>query len=259
LKTNKNDYEKIVELINLNEKSFLIIFLNDNIYAKTGEKMLLGRNFDVLYGCFIENHKKDIMINSIKRELEILPELFIGTIEFTVENEKIILFVQEFAPKEKLYIFGAGHVAEALCKLLQFFKFNVTVLDDRQDLLSKFTEYGVHTICSEFSELNNHVTVTDRDYVVIVTRGHIYDKETLEKIIDFNPKYVGMIGSKKRVAAVKSLLGKSGFDEAKLNRIFAPIGLPIAHSEVEEIALAILSEIIAVKNNKTEILKLSCH
>ncbi|HOK40246.1 MAG TPA: XdhC family protein [bacterium] len=240
---NFESYKKIIEQIKNNDEVYLFISFEKNNLFKLGSKILLDKNFNILFS-ELEN------INKINfKNIEFAKEKT-GKQKIKIGEQTINFYVEKFQVPYRIIIFGAGHICLALCNLLQFFDFNILVVDDRIDLLEKLNFPKVKKLNIEFTEINNNIQINENDFLVIITRGHIYDKEVLEQVVNSNAKYIGMIGSKKRVIAVKKLLSEQGVSEEKLNQIYAPIGLPISNNQVEEIALSILSQIIAVKNNK---------
>jgi xanthine dehydrogenase accessory factor len=150
--------------------------------------------------------------------------------------------------KSPLYIFGGGHVGKAVSKFAAQCGFSVTIVDDRIEYTNrdKFPEAD-ETICLPFRNIWEHLNIEESAFVIIVTRGHSYDELALEQILKFKPKYIGMIGSKRKVlVSYKNLIAK-GIEEARLKNIFAPVGLDIGAISVEEIAISIVAEMISVK------------
>ncbi|MCL1917040.1 MAG: XdhC/CoxI family protein [Peptococcaceae bacterium] len=149
----------------------------------------------------------------------------------------------------RVSIFGGGHIAQSLAKIAVSTGFFVSIIEDRPEFASDFE--GVrYVVCSpeEYAKVD---PVADSDYVVICTRGHTLDQEALRYCLHKKLKYLGMIGSKNKVAALFESLLRSGISQEELNRVYAPIGLDIANTLPAEIALAILAEIVLVKNQGT--------
>ena len=146
-----------------------------------------------------------------------------------------------------LCIFGGGHIAQSLARFALQTGFSVTVVEDRPELASQF-ENARYVIC-EPEEYEATDPVSSSDYAVICTRGHKTDDEALRYCISKKLKYLGMIGSKNKVSTLLSDLCEEGASPSSLDRVFAPIGLDIADALPAEIAVAILAEILLVKNN----------
>lgn len=136
-----------------------------------------------------------------------------------------------------LYVFGSGHVARAIYDVFSHLAFNLIVIDDREELLNYFT----NTICVDYNDLN--IDCSD-SYVVVATRSHSLDFKVVESIKNQTYKYLGVLGSKKKVS---EMLENIEIDKTNL---YAPVGLKVSNQNPHEIAISIASEILAHKNNK---------
>lgn len=147
-----------------------------------------------------------------------------------------------------LYIFGAGHVSQFLSKVASMVDFNVTVVDDRQEFANRerFPEAD-NIIVEDFDEAFNHLDFSRIPYLVIVTRGHSHDALVLEKSIEQPTRYIGMIGSKRKVRMVLDYLKDKGVKKEVLDRIYAPIGIDINSETPQEIAVSIVAQLIKVR------------
>ena len=146
-----------------------------------------------------------------------------------------------------LCIFGGGHIAQSLARIAVQTGFFVTVVEDRPELAANFD--AVKYIVCNADEYDTVDPAISSDYVVICTRGHKTDDEALRYCLPRPLKYLGMIGSENKVSALFSKMRSEGVAQAELDRIFAPIGLDIADAVPAEIAVAILAEILLVKNS----------
>ncbi|MEW6129226.1 MAG: XdhC family protein [Acidobacteriota bacterium] len=153
-----------------------------------------------------------------------------------------------------LFIFGAGHVGKAVAEIAVKLGYTVHLLDDREEFLNTFSEGDIQTHLIDFNDLN--IEMSADDVVVIVTRGHWYDELCLSFAIKQSPRYLGMIGSKRRVLGIKNRLIEEGISKVRLDQVQAPIGLKINAKTPMEIAISILAEIIQVINSKERKL---CH
>ena len=175
--------------------------------------------------------------------------LYQRTIASLLQNRQDVSMVcQEwFCPQPRMFICGGGHVAKEVAALAAHLDFSVTVIDDRADLANRerfLTAQKV--ICDSYDNLKHHLE-PDACYVV-VTPDHKADLQCVSTILPTQYRYLGMIGSKKKVAATFQNLRNAGFTEEQIGTIFAPIGLPIGAVTPAEIALSILGEIIQEKN-----------
>jgi xanthine dehydrogenase accessory factor len=159
-----------------------------------------------------------------------------------------ILF-ERIQSEPRIVIFGAGHVGAALASLASFTGYRVTLVDDRAEFVTRerFPNELIELVAAEsWTKSANRVIGTGRAVsVAIVTRGHAEDKECLRAVLESTPDYVGLIGSKRRTNIVLDRLRATGTEEAELAKVRAPIGLDIGAITPEEVALAILAEIVA--------------
>ena len=159
------------------------------------------------------------------------------------------VFVEPVIPKPLLLIAGGGHIGQALALQASLVGFDITVIDDR----AEFTDpalypEGTITHCCDIPKKIAALSAGDDTYVVLVTRGHKLDAETLEACIHAPIAYVGMIGSKRKVALIRKNFTESGIATAEqFDRVFTPIGLDIGAVTVPEIAASITAELIAVR------------
>jgi xanthine dehydrogenase accessory factor len=179
---------------------------------------------------------------------------------FTYEtaNGRVKIFAEVQAQPPHLIIVGAGHIAVPLAAIGKINDFQVTVLDDRPQFAhpNRFPTAD-RVIAGPFREELNNLRPTRPDgskqpfdnhtYLVLVTRGHQYDVDSLLEVLDDPVAYIGMIGSQRRVRAVFELLEKEqGIPPEKFDRVYAPIGLDIGAITPAEIAVCIMAEIINV-------------
>lgn len=163
------------------------------------------------------------------------------------------LFLFELIEAEPhLVIAGAGHVGASLARLAALLGYRVTLIDDRsefvaRDLFGSPSEQGIELVVAEdWSDAVRAAIANGRGVsVAIVTRGHKQDEDCLRASLGANPDYVGMIGSKRRTNIVLDKLRAEGADEERLKKVHAPIGLDIGAVSPEEVALAILAEVVA--------------
>ena len=156
--------------------------------------------------------------------------------------------LQVEVPPERLIIFGAGHVGAALARLADSLGFTVTVLDDRPEFLdaSRFpSRVELRKTGPGFS--GDLPSVDSATYVAIVTRCHETDLAALRRVVAAPAAYVGLIGSRRKVEVVMSRLREEGVSSSALERVRAPIGLPIGACTPEEIAVSIAGELIQLR------------
>lgn len=162
-------------------------------------------------------------------------------------------YIRNFRPKERLILLGGGHISQPLCRYGAELGFAPTVVDDRPVFAdrARFPE-AAEVICDAFPNALKALQLSERDYVVLITRGHRYDADCLRAILPgVFPRYLGMIGSRRRVAGLFELLEAEGFDAGLLQRVHAPIGLPINALTPQEIAISIVAELIQCRRKDT--------
>ena len=175
--------------------------------------------------------------------------LYQRSIASLLQNGQDVSVIREawFRPQPKLFICGGGHVAKEVAALAARLDFSVTVVDDRADLANRERfPTAQRVICDSYDNLK-HYLEPDTCYVV-VTPDHKADLQCVSTILPTQYRYLGMIGSRKKVAATFQNLRNAGFAEEQIATIFAPIGLPIGAVTPAEIAVSILGQIIQEKN-----------
>nr|WP_319373495.1 XdhC/CoxI family protein [uncultured Methanobacterium sp.] len=158
--------------------------------------------------------------------------------------------VETIHPSPPLYIFGAGHVSQFITPLATNVGFQVTVIDDRHQFASRerFPD-AHHVIVEDFQEVFNKLRFTGEEYVVIVTRGHQNDRDVLEESLKRETKYLGMIGSRRKVKMILEHMKECGYPPEKVNNVHSPIGLSIKAETPQEIAVSIVGELITVRRS----------
>ena len=169
-------------------------------------------------------------------------------------GEALVLF-ERVEAEPRLIIAGAGHVGASLARLAAVVGYRVTLIDDRaefvaRELFASPIEQSIELIAAKSwaNALRDAIASGRGVSVAIVTRGHKQDEDCLQAAIDSKPDYIGMIGSKRRTNFVLDKLREEGADEGRLKRVRAPIGLDIGAVSPEEVALAILAEIVAERH-----------
>ncbi len=167
------------------------------------------------------------------------------------ENPKVFteVMVEPVIPNPLLIIVGGGHIGQALALQASLVGFDITVVDDRPEFTDPalFPE-GTTTRDGEIPKLITAQPITGDTYIVLVTRGHKLDAESLEACIHAPAAYIGMIGSKRKVALIRENFIESGIAaEEEFDRVHAPIGLDIGAVTVPEIAASITAQLISVR------------
>jgi xanthine dehydrogenase accessory factor len=171
------------------------------------------------------------------------------TVELPDAGGTAEVFFEVLPAPPKLIVVGAGHIAVPLAKVAKILDFKVTVLDDRilfanRDRFPDADDIRVGDMAAELKS----TTITPSTYIVLITRGHKYDEPCLREIIYSPAKYIGMIGSRRRIkACFERFKNEEKIAEEVIERVYAPIGLDLATETPEEIAVSIMAEIVKVR------------
>lgn len=175
--------------------------------------------------------------------------------DFPAASEVFLLF-ERLQPPPRLVVCGAGHVGASLAKLGALLGYQTTLIDDRAEFLHKdrfahedhFAQIEL-VVAQDWSSTVREVIGNGRGVsVAVVTRGHSEDEQCMRAVMQTKPDYVGMIGSKRRTSIVIDRLREAGAGDEELREIRAPIGLDIGAVSPEEVALAIMAEIVAERH-----------
>jgi xanthine dehydrogenase accessory factor len=161
-----------------------------------------------------------------------------GRVEYRVELE---------APP-KLLIAGGGHIGKVIAQMAVPLGFGVSVIDDREQFANSIRlPAPITPVVGDIAQTLASSPIDSNTFVVIVTRGHRHDERALAAVLDSPAKYIGMIGSRRKVAVIFRDLQRDGATAEQLERVHAPMGLPINAITVEEIAVSVVAQLIEVR------------
>jgi xanthine dehydrogenase accessory factor len=261
-------HEKIIELKKEN-RSFVVVTVvkvTGSTPGKTGFKMIVendGKISGTVGGGAIENEAineakrmmasnsdndlKEYLLskdeNVSKPDLKVLPMSCSGKVWLFYEAEKKLPVV---------YIFGGGHVGQALIDLLKNLNYHIILIDNRQEMFEKNKAKGTYCIYSDYIEYSKQFIPSENSFFVIVTYGHQFDYEIIKTLYERNlvNQYAGIIASKSKATEIISNLKKEINSEIDLSKLHTPIGLKIGGNSAHEIALSIAAEIQTVRYGK---------
>lgn len=168
-----------------------------------------------------------------------------------IEGQKI--FIERFGVAPRIIICGAGTVGQEVIKLGKQLDITVVVLEDREEFAEKARKLGADcVICKNFENGFEELSEKNKDYYVVLTREHQFDKVCLEKILNKKHAYVGLMSSRNRASIMRDTLINAGYDKESVEEIHSPIGLSINAQTPAEIAVSICAEIIKDKNIKAK-------
>lgn len=158
------------------------------------------------------------------------------------------VFVEPVEAAQRLFLFGAGHVAQPTAAMARTLGFEPTVVDDREDLNTEERFPGCRRVLAEPAEALGELGLTDRDWVLIVTHDHRLDEEALDACARGPHRYIGLIGSRRKILRIlQRIEARRGLPP--LDRVYAPVGLDIGAVTPEEIAVSICAELVALRHH----------
>jgi len=246
-------YEEVVRIKQKGGSAILATLIAvDGTFPKKEEKALLhssGEKVGSLY------HEEELTQKILREGESLLEEKIPRVVVFSSEKEespwkKMEVLLEPIFSEPTVYIFGAGHVSQQLALLAKRVDFKVVVIDDREMFANRerFPEAD-EIIVTELEKCFDPLHIDDSSYLVIVTRGHLYDGIVLEQAVKTNARYIGMIGSKKKIHTLYQNLMKKGIPQSTFDRVYAPIGIDIHSETPEEIGVSIVAELIKVRRS----------
>jgi xanthine dehydrogenase accessory factor len=165
--------------------------------------------------------------------------------------KKLEILLEPIISEPTVYIFGAGHISQQLAPFVKKVDFKTVVIDDREMFANRerFPQSD-EVIVTEFEKAFEKLIIDQSSYIVIVTRGHLYDGLILEMAVKTDARYIGMIGSKKKIQTLYQNLLRKGIPKEALDKVHAPIGLDIHSETPEEIAVSIIAQLIMERRGK---------
>lgn len=236
---NSEIYNSILEIRKNREKAWLITGIRTDDNKRMSKQQCLVK----------QDHT---MIGEFETDREFLAKLINGPAKITIHSEARDgqrILVESIRNTSTVYIFGAGHVSQKVVPIAESVGFNTVVIDDRSDFANRerFPTSEI-VLLKTFNDPLPEFPYDDDSFLVIVTRGHMYDKTVLAQVMRKPVQYLGMIGSRsKRDLLYKTLAEEKGFRDEEFARIHSPIGLAIKAESPEEIAVSIVAELIQVR------------
>lgn len=236
-------FRAILELKDTGHRGALVTILTDHPRYPEGQRKLLVCDDGHTVGSLGDTALEAFVVQ--KGEQVLQGESFAIETYPTDDGVELKLFLEPVLPTPTVYVFGGGHVSFFVVRAAKLAGFKVKVVDDRPAFANqaRFPEADA-TLVMEFDQVKEAFDFGQDDYVVLVTRGHQHDQQILEQIHDCQARYLGMIGSKSKIAKMWKRLESKGVSQQTLDRIHAPIGLNIGADSPEEIAISIVAELI---------------
>jgi len=251
-------FEEIVKMRRAGQRAALatIVHTNGSIPSYESSRMLVREDGSIsgtIGGGCVEAEvwaaAKDVMQMESPRKM-----VFNLNNEASYDNGLICggtleVFVEPILPQPVVYLFGGGHVSMAVAKAAHAAGFGIAVVDDRESFANKERFPMAQDIHSSYEDAFAKIQPNVATYLIIVTRGHKEDMRVLAWAVRTDARYIGMIGSKRKVLSVYKALEEEGYKPEEFERVYAPMGLEIGALSPEEIAISIVAELIAVRRN----------
>ena len=176
-----------------------------------------------------------------------------GRESIEAQGQSYSVFITALTPRPTLYIFGGGHVGLALSKVAPSAGFRVEIVDDRPAFAARerFPDAtAVHTL--ELDTAIGALPIDRESFIAVMTRDHSFDGEVVAQALETSAKYIGMMGSRRKVSKIVESLKSAGFEDDQIDRIHAPIGMNIGGATPGEIAISIAAQLIDVRRRSEE-------
>ena len=162
-----------------------------------------------------------------------------------IEQDGNIFYVEMVSAKTALYLFGAGHVGQEVLPMMKHLGFYTVLVDPRKELANREIFPEADEIYNfPYAQLSEQLSVTDQDYVVVMTNTHHSDLEVMKQVLKKNPFYLGMMGSKKKISFITESLLEEGYTQEEIQQCYMPIGINILAETPAEIAVSVAGQII---------------
>jgi xanthine dehydrogenase accessory factor len=251
----KYDFWKKLASLQQNQKPYVIVTLfavKGSAPQEVGAKAVIsgtGLESGTIGGGKLEaaaiKYAGELLSTSDRKEPHLLTWNLQRNIKMTCGGEVEVLFEHFTQSAWKIALFGAGHVAQALCQTLSTLECSVTCIDPRENWLSQIDYANIKTICMERPE--EYINELDPDtFVVSITKGHAFDVPVLKAAANSGKAFpfIGVIGSDSKGRAIKSELKESGVSEVFIEKINIPLGLPLGNNDPAEIAISISAQLL---------------
>jgi xanthine dehydrogenase accessory factor len=256
-----NDWNNLLDVLRDGGTLVLVVEAEGSSPARPGAKMAVlpnGKSYGTVGGGSVE-------VEAVKEAIARFNSGEKGCVRYDLSRDGslgsecggfAVLYFEPVKPARTLWLFGAGHVGKATAKAASLAGWRVVAIDDRPGAASKENvPEASDWICEDYAKAASFVPLRKEDSVVILTAGHLGDEVVMREILKrgIYPEYFGMIGSRNKIAQMFERLKKEGFDENRIKTIRAPIGLNIGTVEPGEIAIAIVAEMLAVRNGVKDV------
>ena len=258
---NEDVFEAVAEALQRGEPAALVTIIRaqGSTPQRVGAKMLVfpdGRTVGTIGGGCYENEAFWKARTAIESRQPVIAKYELA--DDIAEDSGLIcggqmeVYIEPLEPAPALYLVGAGHVALHLAQAAQTVGFRLHVIDDREKFAnSERFPHAEEIVVESMPEWLAQAELPPHAYVVILTRGHRHDLEALRALAPKQLRYLGLIGSRAKVARIYEALEAGGISAETLRKVHAPVGLDLGAVTPQEIAVSILAELIGVKYGKS--------
>lgn len=216
--------------------------------AKKGAKMLVAEDGSIIGtmgGGLVEREAAKMGLRIMDEGNPRLVRLELTETAGYACGGQVSLYIEPILPAPRVIVCGAGHVGQAVCHLAAYVGFSVTVMDDREDfLIPEMLSDADQLIARAFENAFSEVPVGGDTLIVVCTRGHAHDFTVVQKALETDAPYIGLLGSKRKRALFFKKLRAAGFSDNDFERVHTPVGLNIGAVTPREIAMSIVGELI---------------
>jgi xanthine dehydrogenase accessory factor len=247
-------YNKITEVLKNRQEAALctIVSTIGSTPLKSGAKMIVWENgqiFGTIGGGRLEKAVTDDAVSVIKNRK---PQLFSHELKDQHRmccGGSLEIFIEPIMQSKKLFIFGGGHVGKAIVKHALDLDFDISVIDSRKEIFNDWTFTGFSKVTGEFADVLPTLGFDESSFIVIATYDHQTDREVLSFCINKPHYYLGMIGSKNKIAITRQKFISAGIAAKEdLDNVDMPVGIDINAETADEIAVSIVAKLISEKN-----------
>jgi xanthine dehydrogenase accessory factor len=240
-------FKEIMEVIKRGGSGLLVTVLNPDRWSTANIPKMFIKSGNKKFGSLLGVDEIDEVIQKNMGSMiaERLPQ--VAAIKDS-EGNRLDVSIEPVISDPVVYIFGGGHVSRQIGPIAHLVGFEVVVIDDRKEFsIPENFPYAKEVITGSFENIMERLPINDSSYLVIVTRGHSHDTTVLIQALETPAKYIGMIGSKRKTRIIFDKLIKDGFSKERIDAVYSPIGVDISAETPEEIAVAIVGELIKVR------------
>lgn len=242
--------ETVAEVRGARESAVLATLVSGGDPSKWSAKLLVRADGTAVGS--LGSPEADAAVLGEVAEMDTIPEDLLEVVSLDVDESEgpVKVFMESICPEPTLYLFGGGHVSFAIARIAVTVGFRIVVIDDRPMFANRERfPMADETLTLEMETAFEHLEIDDLSYIVAVTRGHQHDKPVVEQAVRTDAAYIGMIGSRRKIALMWKELEAKGISRERLEEIHAPIGLDIGADSPEEIAISVVSELIQARRS----------